>query len=82
MKNGLLLGESIYTFDPAVALRGESGTFCVITPTGEELLITCKPGNSIASVEWADHHEKKPFTVTKISEPVPVAENTLLRKTG
>jgi hypothetical protein len=79
MKN-LQLGESINTFDPAVALRGEYGTFEVITPDGGHLRLTCLPGHSIASVQWAEYRERRPFVVTKISEPVAgtgTQENTV-----
>ena len=72
------LGESIKTFDPAVALRGQEGTFLVKTPGGEELLITCKQGNSISNVEWADHHNNQPFMVTKITEPVATESKPVL----
>jgi len=65
----LQVGESINTFDPAVALRGQKGTFSVKTQGGEEWVITCKPGHSIASVQRADYHDRRPFLVTKISEP-------------
>ena len=64
------LGESINTYDPALALRGESGNFLVRTPGGEELMITCKPGETFGKVRWAGHQNQQPFLVTKVSEPV------------
>lgn len=70
MRNALQLGDSINTYDPALALRDETGTFMVITPSGDELYITCKPGHSIVSLQWGVG--KQPFLVTKISEPVTV----------
>lgn len=72
MRNTMKLGESINTYDPALALRGEHGNFLVVTPGGEELLITCSPGQTLANIQWADQQTKKPFLVTKISEPVQV----------
>ena len=67
--NYFQLGETITTVDPAVALRGQYGTFQVTTPGGDELLITCKPNHSISNVEWADTYGRRFFTVRKISEP-------------
>ncbi len=73
MRNTMQLGESINTYDPAIALRDEYGTFLVITPGGEELLITCKPGQTVAGIHWADQQQnRKPFLVTKVSEPANV----------
>ena len=66
------LGEAIRTYDPAVALRDETGCFQVTTPSGDELFITCKPGHSIVSLQWGV--EGQPFLVTKISEPVTNTE--------
>jgi hypothetical protein len=78
----LLLGESINTYDPALALRGQTGSF-LVNFGDETLVITCKPGHSISNVTWADHKDRRPFTVTKITEPVTMTENTVpLRKTG
>jgi hypothetical protein len=67
------LGESIQTYNPTLAVRREYGTFQVKTPGGEELFITCKPGEPLA-IEWPDsgNGNKYPFVVTKISEPVPL----------
>ena len=70
MRNTMRLGESINTYDPALARQGEYGTFQVITPGGETLLITCKPGLAFAHIGWADQQNKRPFLVTKVSEPV------------
>ena len=69
--NPLLLGETINTYDPALALRGQTGTFRVKFGD-EEVLITCKPGHSISNVTWVDNHDRRPFTVTKISEPATI----------
>ena len=67
------LGESIQTFNPTMAVKREYGTFQVKTPGGEELFITCKPGEPIA-LEWGDTgNNKLPFVVTKISEPLALS---------
>ncbi len=64
------LGESIQTYNPTLAVRREYGTFQVKTPGGEELFITCKPGEPVG-IEWPDNTGNKlPFVVTKISEPL------------
>jgi hypothetical protein len=78
MRNTMQLGESINTYDPGVALEGEIGTFQVSTPGGEKLYITCKPGDALASIQWGEGESKKPFLVTKISEPV-ARQHTPLR---
>lgn len=80
MRNILQLGESINTYDPAVALRDESGSFQVTMPGGEELFITCKPGHSIVSLQWGDTKDKRPFLVTKITEPVAVENRVQVGK--
>jgi len=63
------LGDSITTYNPTQALKREYGQFQVKTPGGEELFITCKPGEPV-TVEWGDNGNKLPFVVTKISEPL------------
>lgn len=82
MRNTLQLGDSINTYDPGVALKGEHGTFLVTTPGGEELTITCKPGDSIPNLQWTDSGNKRPFMVTKISEPVTREAHAPLRQVG
>jgi hypothetical protein len=64
------LGESINTYDPALALRGERGNFLVKTPGGEELMVTCEPGQTFGNIRWHGHQNQQPFLVTKISEAV------------
>jgi hypothetical protein len=64
------LGESIQTYNPSMAVKREFGTFQVKTPGGEELFITCRPGE-VLSVEWGDTgNNRLPYVVTKISEPL------------
>jgi len=79
MRNNLQLGESINTFDPGMALQGEVGTFEVTTPGGEQLYITCKPGDTVANIRWGDVGNKLPFLVTKISEPATRESHQPLR---
>jgi hypothetical protein len=66
------LGETIQTYNPTLAVKREYGTFQVKTPNGEELFITCKPGEPV-QLEWGDTgNNRLPFFVTKISEPIPM----------
>jgi hypothetical protein len=77
------LGESIQTYNPTQALKREYGTFEVRTPGGEEITITCKPGDSMANIQWTESENRKPFFVTKISEPVNLSDHvTPLRQVG
>jgi hypothetical protein len=65
------LGETIATYDVALALRGEHGKFDVTSPTGEVYHVTCEPNHSIANLEWAGNRtDPQPFLIRKISEPV------------
>ena len=65
------LGETIATYDVALALRGESGKFEVTSPKGEIYHVTCKPNQSIASLEWSgDGTQPHPFLIRKVAEPV------------
>jgi len=63
------LGETIATYDVALALRGESGKFEVTSPGGEIFHLTCKPNHAIASFEWSGS-KAEPFLVRKVAEPV------------
>jgi len=65
------LGETIATYDVALALRGESGKFEVTSPTGEIYHVTCDPNHSISSLEWSGNQTgSQPFLVRKVVEPV------------
>jgi hypothetical protein len=66
----LQLNDSINTFDLAEALKNEYGTFKVILPSGDEIYVGCEPGHSITHFVWGDAQNKRPFLVTKITEPV------------
>ena len=68
------LGEKIATYDVALALRGESGKFDVISPTGEIYHVTCKSGHSITNLQWSgDGVNLQPFVIRKVAEPVSSA---------
>jgi hypothetical protein len=65
------LGETIATYDIALALRGESGKFDVTSPTGEIYHVTCKSGHSITNLQCSgDSANPQPFVIRKVAEPV------------
>jgi hypothetical protein len=65
------LNDSISTYDVAEALQGETGKFEVTSPNGERYFVTCQPGHSIVSLEWAGSEPNlQPFLVRKVAQPV------------
>lgn len=65
------LGETIATYDVALALRGETGKFEVTSPAGETYHVTCKPNHSISSFEWSGNRpDAQPFLIRKVAGPV------------
>jgi hypothetical protein len=57
------LNDSITTY--------ENGKFEVTSPTGERYFVTCQPGHSISSIEWAGGEQNlQPFLVRKVAQPV------------
>jgi hypothetical protein len=65
------LGETIATYDVALALRGESGKFEVTSPTGETFHVTCQPNHSISNLEWSgNRNNAQPFRIRKVAEPI------------
>jgi hypothetical protein len=65
------LGETIATYDVALALRGESGKFEVTSPAGEIYHVTCKLNQSITNLECSENKsEAQPFLIRKVAEPV------------
>jgi hypothetical protein len=67
------LNETITTYDVAEALQGESGKFEVTSPNGEKYLVTCAPGHSIESLEWAGHEaNQQPFLIRKVAQVVGI----------
>jgi hypothetical protein len=69
------LGETIATYDVGLALRGKSGRFEIISPTGEIYDVTCKPSHSTANLEWSnDGTDNSPFFIRKVAERASLAE--------
>ena len=65
--------ESYHVNDIAEALQGETGKFEVTSPNGERYFVTCQPGHSIVSLEWADNEPNlQPFLVRKVAQPVSI----------
>jgi hypothetical protein len=67
------LGQTIATYDVALALRGESGKFVVTNPEGETYHVACEhqsPENG---------SNPQPFLIQKVAEPVP---SSMPEKTG
>lgn len=65
------LGETIATYDVALALRGESGKFDVTSPNGEMFHVTCKPDHSITNLQWSGNKaQTHPFLIRKVAEPI------------
>jgi hypothetical protein len=71
------LNESITTYDVAEALQGETGKFEVTSPNGERYFVTCQPGHSIVSLEWAGSEPNlQPFLVRKLAQLVTTEGHT------
>jgi hypothetical protein len=65
------LNDTITTYDIAEALQGEQGKFEVTSPSGERYFVTCQPGHSITSLEWAGGEQNlQPFLVRKVAQHV------------
>jgi hypothetical protein len=64
------INESIICFDPAEALRSESGVFEGVSPGGERFQFVCRFGRSITNVRYApDRHEaKREWLLKKVAE--------------
>jgi hypothetical protein len=74
------LGETIATYDVALALRGESGKFVVTSPAGEAYQVTCEPNHSIVNLQWSGSGSNpQPFLIQKVAEPVV---SSITEKTG
>jgi hypothetical protein len=71
------LNDSISTYDVAEALQGETGKFEVTSPNGERYFVTCQPGHSIVSLEWAGSEPNlQPFLVRKVAQPATTEGRT------
>jgi hypothetical protein len=69
-ERAMQLGDTIATYDVALALRGETGKFDVISPNGETYHMTCGPNHSITKMEWSGNGaEPQPFIIRKVAEP-------------
>ena len=66
------LNDSISTYDVAEALQGETGKFEKWpAPTENAIFVTCQPGHSIISLEWAGSEPNlQPFLVRKVAQPI------------
>jgi hypothetical protein len=67
------LGQTIATYDVALALRGESGKFVVTRPGGETYHVACELQSS------GNGSNPQPFLIQKVAEPVP---SSIPEKTG
>ena len=66
-----------FTYDVAEALQAETGKFEVTSPNGERYFITCQPGHSIVSLEWAGSEPNlQPFLVRKVAQPITTEGRT------
>jgi hypothetical protein len=66
------LGDTIATYDVALALRDENGKFVVTSPAGETYQVTCKQNHSIVNLQWSGNGSNpQPFLIRKVAEPVP-----------
>jgi hypothetical protein len=71
------LNDSISTYDVAEALQGETGKFEATSPNGERYLVTCQPGHSRVSLEWAGSEPHlQPFLVRKVGQPITTEGRT------
>ena len=67
------LNDSFTAYDVAEALQGETGKFEVTSPNGERYFVTCQPGHSIVSLEWAGNEPRQqPCLVRKVAQPVAI----------
>jgi hypothetical protein len=66
----LSINETIICFDPAEALRSESGVFEGTSPSGEHFQFVCRPGRSITNVRYAPetHEGKREWLLKKVAE--------------
>lgn len=65
------LGETIATYDVALALRGENGKFDVTSPTGELYQVICSPDHSITNLQCSGNGANhQPFLIRKVAQPV------------
>ena len=66
----LNINETIVCYDPAEALRAESGVFEAVAPTGERFQFVARPGRSITNVRYAPNHHggQREWLLKKVAE--------------
>jgi hypothetical protein len=77
------LGDQVKTYNPTIELNGETGSFRVTTPGGENFYLRCELGEPPTIVGWGDpangggNNPNRVFLVTKMSERVTAPEHAL-----
>jgi hypothetical protein len=65
----LNLNETLLAYDPAEALRDETGKFEVISPTGEKFSVICRAGHSITNIRVeTKSHPSQQWHIRKVGE--------------
>ena len=73
------LGETIATYDLALALRGESGKFVITSPAGETYNVACDANHAIVNFQWSGNGaNSQPFLIRKVAEPVSGAGKAVI----
>jgi hypothetical protein len=66
----LNINETIICYDPAEALKAESGVFEGVAPTGERFQFVSRPGRSITNIRYTPerHEGKREWLLKKVAE--------------
>ncbi len=65
----LNLNETLLAYDPAEALKDETGKFEVISPTGEKFSVICRSGQSITNIRIeTKRHPSQQWHIRKVGE--------------
>lgn len=66
----LNINETIICYDPAEALKAESGVFEAVAPSGDRLQLVSRPGRSITNVRYIPerHEAKREWLLKKVAE--------------
>jgi len=71
------LNETLLAYDPAEALRDETGKFEVISPTGEKFSVICRSGQSITNIRIeTGSHPSQQWHIRKVGELQTGQEST------
>jgi hypothetical protein len=71
------LNETLLAYDPAEALRDETGKFEVISPTGEKFTVICRVGHSITNIRMeTKSHPSQQWHIRKVGELQTGSEST------